>query len=143
MQLMRTPLQLAPVWMLALLLAACAGGPQPAKQTVEQRAHARWQHLIEDDWNAAYGFLTPGVRDLMSREAYRDTVRLSKVRWKTASVGKVDCPAEDRCRVNVQVGFTLTGVLTGAPSIDSFQPVEETWLRVDGVWYFLPRQPAG
>jgi hypothetical protein len=140
---MRTHLHLIPVWMLTLLLSACASAPQPAKQSVEQRAEARWQHLIDDNWNAAYEYLTPGVRDLTTREAFRDSLRLSKVRWNSVRVGKVDCPAEDRCRVTVQVGFTLTGVLTGAPSIDSFQSIQETWLRIDGVWYFLPRQPAG
>lgn len=127
-----------------VLLAACAGGPSLKNETPEQavarRAEARWGLMLKQDWPGAYAYLTPGYRELNALDAYAARMGNRRVNWSSAKVGRVKCPAADRCKVQVQIGFSVVGGMPGAPDLQSFGTVDETWLLADGSWYFLPER---
>ena len=125
----------------ALLLAACAaGGPAKApaaQETALDRAVARWNALIAGRAGEAWEMLTPGVRSTVSREAYAQEWAIKPVRY--VSVGPVDeiCDA-DACTVTVEVEYDVRIPLAGAGTTRVGAVLEERWVRLDGVWHYLP-----
>jgi hypothetical protein len=128
-----------------LLLAAtiavgCAQSPSKSEpKSLEDRALARWQAIIGSDWAQAYAFLTPGYREATPLDRYESNLVASRVRWSEAHVIGSSCASPDRCDVRVSVDFGLRGGLPGVGNVASKQQMTETWLRIDGNWYHLPR----
>jgi hypothetical protein len=126
--------------LLILLLAACAGRavkPQSAEDLVRERAKARWALMIARDFDAAYQFLTPGTRLLLTAEDFNEKFRHTRVDWKSAEVKEVVCSSADRCEAKVDVAFGISGGMRGVPNVGGNQLVTEIWLLEDGVWYYL------
>lgn len=120
-----------------LVGAALAGcGNEAARQTVEQRAQARWDALIAHQADKAYDYLTPGYRQTHARDKYVEEMNNRPVRWQNAKVNGKECDG-DRCSVEVVVGYNVP-LNPSMGAVKSLAPQKETWLRVKGVWYFLP-----
>jgi hypothetical protein len=132
-----------PRWWLAALAAALLAGcvtqaPRPAAEPPELRAAQRWEALIGRDAATAYGFFTPAYRSVNGLDAYEVQVQKARTDWTAAEVTATECPEPDRCVVRVKVDFELRGLLPGVARHAATQAVDETWLKVDGRWYFLP-----
>ncbi len=126
---------------LGLWLAACAGAPagggvskedsEAARQAaVSQRVNARWAALIKGDVDAAYQFLSPASREVMTPEQYRAKTRTAG--FRDAAIEKVDCEAE-LCKVKLRLTYDhrlMKGIVT---------PVEETWVLEQGQFWLVYR----
>jgi hypothetical protein len=122
----------------ALALAACSSGGSDAD--VDKRSIERWNFLIAHQAEKAYDLLTPGTRATQTRENYAAAMYSRPVRWTAAKFNRKECDA-DRCKVYVDVTYSVVmpgGGATGKP-ITTTSPQTETWVRVDGEWYFLPK----
>lgn len=122
---------------LAVGLAGCAGslrgdeaemGPQ---QQVRELAAARWRALIAGDMVKAYEYLSPGVRDVMSLDFYKNKTRSGA--WRKASVETVSCE-QDRCGVTVVIEYSYRDM----KSIET--RLNEVWLQEGGKWWYVPRK---
>ena len=124
-----------------LVLLALAGCSVPVKKSedstvIRERAVARWNLLIAHQADKAYDYLTPGYRATKTREEYAKEMNARGVRWDSVSYTSQDC-TEDTCKVHLTVSYKLT---LGGPAgtVKSVAPLIETWLLVDGRWWFLP-----
>lgn len=119
-------------------LMGCAGtgaktevkvdAPQDA---VAKRAQSRWDALIKGDLDAAYGYLSPGMRSVMSLELYK--AKIVPGRWKKAGVDSVAC-VQDRCDVSIKLEY-------GYRAIKSIETrLDEVWLQENDEWWFVPRK---
>jgi uncharacterized protein YceK len=118
----------------ALLTGGCAAtvsASRPAKEIVGERAQARWDALVRRDWSAAYGYLTPAYRAVVSAERYGNQFA-GPMQWQSAKVQGVECE-QTRCIATVEISFRL--LLPGHLDRVSATFVEETWLLEDGQWY--------
>lgn len=138
----------------AILLSACGGsGPsatvrpdaapaQPsaqAEEIVRERAGERWSHLIARTPAEAYGYLSPGYRELISKEEYERTVLVRPVRWKAARVSGVSC--EDIvCEVHLEIDYTLRMPVQGVGAVSSRSVQKEKWVSSGGQWYLVPSE---
>ena len=121
------------------VLAGCATGPGgtaavPVQATPEanqalvaQRASARWVALVKDDLDTAYGYLSPGSRQLTSLDKFKANTRRGA--FREGKIENVTCEA-DACMVKVLVTYDhpkMKGITT---------PVLESWI-IDGgqAWY--------
>jgi hypothetical protein len=120
----------------ALLLSACAA-TRPAEHPVVERSEARWNALIAGDLETAYTFYTPGYRSATSLIDFGVEMRTKRVRWTSAEYLKHECD-EDRCTVYFKLGFQVRGALPGISVFNSFDYVEDTWIRTRGQWWYLP-----
>ena len=84
--------------------------------------------------------LTPGFRDVTTLDNYRLMLLNSKIGWTAAKSQGVECASEERCIVKINIDFEVIGGLPGVGDVKSHQVLEETWLKIDGQWYFLPRR---
>lgn len=122
----------------AALLSACAA-PVSGESQVEQRVNERWERLLSGDLAGAYEYLSPGYRSSVTSLQYQRAILLKQVKWTSAKFVESSC--EDvNCTARVEVGFTVYGALPGVKSYSGTQDIEETWLLVDGIWYFVPKR---
>jgi hypothetical protein len=126
------------VFCLAVLLAACAA-PVSRESQIEQRVNERWEKLLGGDLAGAYEYLSPGYRSSVSSLQYQRSILLKKIKWTSAKYLESNCE-ETSCSATVAVGFTVYGGVPGIKSFSSTRNVEETWLQVDGIWYFVPKR---
>lgn len=127
---------------LALLLAACAagGGRKDADAdpmaTLQERATARWQLLIDRKPEQAYAYLTPGYRSTRPLADYRGAPRNPAVQWTGISWHQAECEQPDSCQVRLLLDYQMAAPSAG--NIPGIQELTERWLRLDGTWYHLP-----
>ena len=87
-----------------IALGACASPPQgggqasletqEAKQAaVAARAKARWDALVRDDLEAAYAYLSPGSREVVSLDKFKANTRRGA--YREGRVDKVACEGND------------------------------------------------
>jgi hypothetical protein len=116
---------------LAVVLAGCASvAPQPPEGIVKAKAQERWDVLVKGDFGAAYAYLSPGSRQVMSEKDY--VARLRKDFWKSAKVESVTCATADACEVSVTIQYEFQGRRTTTP-------LHENWVREGSEWWYLLR----
>ncbi len=129
------------VWGLScglLLLSACATTVR-TENTIEKRAMARWNTVLNGDLAGAYEFLSPGFRSSVPSLQYQRQLLLNKVKWTGAQYIESDC-TETTCKVTISLDYTVYGAIPGVKSFDSTQEIEESWVKVDGNWYYVPNK---
>jgi hypothetical protein len=116
---------------LAVVLVSCAGiAPRSPDAVVKQRAQARWDALVKGDFNAAYGYLSPGSRSVISATDYASSLRRGF--WKSAVVEKVECGSAQSCEVSATIEYEHKGMRTKTP-------LTESWIRDGSEWWYLKR----
>ena len=120
-----------------LLLSACAT-TQQSEDVVGKRAQARWDAILADDLMTAYEYLSPGYRSSVSSIQYVRLILNKQVVWTGARYLGRECE-EAKCEVKIALDYALIGVLPGVKTFEATKDIEETWLLIDGVWYFVPK----
>ena len=96
--------------------------PAAREALVAQRAKARWDAMVKDDLDTAYGYLSPGSKQLISLEKFKANTRRGA--FRDGKVESVTCE-DDACQVKVLLTYDhpkMKGITT---------PVLESWI-VDG-----------
>ena len=120
-----------------LVLAGCASmGRKEDSAVIKDRAIERWNLLIAHKADKAWDFLSPGYRATKPRDKYADEMNSRGIHWSKVGYGSQTCE-EDTCKVHLFVDYN---VKLGGPAgmVKSSAPITETWVRVDGKWYYLP-----
>jgi hypothetical protein len=116
---------------IAITLAGCATIPaQPREAVVRERAQARWDALVGGNFEAAYGYLSPGSRAVQSQASF--VASLGRGFWKSAKVDKVVCESEQACDVELTIEYELRGHRTKTP-------LRETWVREGSEWWYVKK----
>jgi hypothetical protein len=123
---------------LAVALGGCKFGS--SDDNVDRRSVERWNYLIAHQAEKAYDYLTPGTREMQTRENYAALMNNRPVRWASAKFNRKECDA-DRCKVYVDVSYSVAmpGAAGSGRSVESSNTQIETWVRVEDEWFFLPK----
>lgn len=118
---------------LALILGGCAGmgANSSPEQIVAERAAARWNAIIANQWQQAYEYATPGYRAATSVEVFQGSTINAAIRREAAEVARVDCPQADNCTATVRLSYQP--VMPGYPRMST--EFSERWILEDGKWY--------
>jgi len=121
-----------------LLLGGCNFNKDTTAD-IDKRAEERWNLLITHKAEKAYDYLTPGKRATQTRESYAAAMNNRPVRWSSAKFKSKECDA-DRCKVLLDVSYSVVMPGTGSlgKPIEATSTQSETWVHVEGDWYFLP-----
>ena len=126
-----------------LLFSACATTENAAieskKSGIEERVMGRWDAYLNGDLSGTYEYLSPAVRSSVSSLQYQRSLLAKKVVWTSADYIESECE-ETVCNVRILLGFTVYGALPGVSSFKDTQEIDESWVLVDGNWYFVPAQ---
>lgn len=120
----------------ATLLVACQSAEE-APQTAEERAQARWDHMIEREFQEAWAYYSPGFREITGAEAFEKLMRNRPVRWQEATVWGAACDG-DRCQVTVEVSYRVPSAPAGMSSVEPSRELTETWIRTRDQWWYSP-----
>ncbi len=120
-----------------VLLTACASTPPAPEQTVEQRAQARWNHLIAGEAAEALAYFTPGYRAITPERDFDAWLRGRPVKWLAAEVKSGECSDPDRCRIVTAVTYRVPNAPTGINEMRMTRDIEEEWIRLDGQWWYV------
>lgn len=125
----------------ALVLAACGPQepPRPDHEIVAERAQARWDALLAQDYEAALAFYTPGFQEQTPVAAFTADMSTRPVQWVSARHRTSTCDG-DRCAVEMLVGYRIPSAPAQLSGMGNERPVEETWIRIDDRWWFVPGQ---
>jgi len=119
---------------LMAVAAGCATGPvevgKDREAIVKERSQARWDALVADKLEVAYGYYSPASRSVMSLQDFVRSIRGGF--WKSARVDAVECPSEESCEVDVTIEYQIKGVRTKSP-------LRESWIRTDGQWWYVKK----
>jgi len=97
---------------------------------VRERAEARWQALIKDDIAAAYGYLSPATRELVSLDQYK--ARVARGTFREVKINDIKCEAE-LCKVTLLLKSDhprMKGMVT---------PLDESWIIERGQFWYVYR----
>lgn len=123
---------LAALFALAVLGLTACGTPEP--QSVEERAQARWDHLLAREFEQAYQYYAPGFRETTPLVEFQADLFRRPIRWLAAEVLGSSC-VEDVCRVSVEITYRVPGATGPLRQLTPTRTVEERWIRLDGVWW--------
>jgi hypothetical protein len=121
-----------------LTLAACAA-TGPKTPPVVERAQARWNAVVAGDLETAYSYYSPGYRSATSIVDFGIAWRARKVGYESAAYKEHSCE-ENRCSVSFEVVFKVNRPVPGLDVWEGRQVVEDTWIRTDGEWWYLPEK---
>jgi len=127
-------LRFAVLGVAAVFAAACASigaGSRPAEEIVLERAQARWNALVERDWNTAYPYITPAYRAIVPLKRYGNQFT-GPLQWESAKAHSATCEGA-RCTVRVEISFRT--LLPGHTDRLSSTFVDEVWVLEEGTWY--------
>lgn len=118
-----------------LAVSGCVDKSNP--DMVDKRSVERWNFLVAHEAEKAYDYLTPGYRATQTRENYAASMNNRPVQWTGATFKDKACDG-DRCKVEVNIRYSVVMPGTGSRKTESESVQAETWIRVNGEWYFLP-----
>ncbi len=130
-------LSLCMIALLAVVSTGCAVVDQrPDEEVVRERAAARMDALIAQDYERAYGFSSPGYRATNTLLQYQSRFGAA-IKPLSAQVGAINCQ-EEVCKIQIDYTFRYMGRM----SQNSQQNIitrtnEEEWIKVDGQWWFF------
>lgn len=101
------------------------------------RAVALWRAKIKREFAKAYPYYTPGYRSKTSLLQFVDNFPGGRVVWNDVEYAKQEC-GPVKCQVWVDITYSYLNPAPGVDSLSNTRRVEETWLLIDGVWYYSP-----
>lgn len=120
-----------------LLLGGCQEPPPEPSEAVTERAQKRWDALVARDFSAAWALYSPGFRETNPEGDFTWEMSRRPVRWEEARVAAAECDG-DRCTASVRVRYHVPAAPAGLNTLRNERRVEETWIRVDDQWWYVP-----
>jgi hypothetical protein len=120
-----------------IVLTGCATtADEPIEQTIEERAQARWDLMLAQEYVAAREYYTPAFREANPPSAFVQDLARRQVRWTRAEVQSADCD-EQRCGVDVRVHYRAGMGPAEFRNMELSRVIDETWIRLDGQWWYV------
>ena len=109
------------------------------EQIVSERALARQNALIEQDFAAAYKYFSPARRSVYSLDVFSDKMLRGVVLRTSAEVKKVVCD-QDVCDVSIGLTYRYRGKIVAMQGKETSSMLHEKWVFTDGAWWFSPNK---
>ncbi len=121
-----------------LLLSACGPASEPEAppgQVSEERVVARWQSMIERDFESVWEYHSPGFRQQTPRADFVREMQRRPFRWIEVEFLGLDCQAEV-CEVELRVVYQAVGAPAGMGRMRVPRLVRERWVHLEGSWWY-------
>lgn len=100
------------------------------------RAEQRWEALIAFDIPRVHSFATPAYREIFDAEhmyaGYANNIRRTRAEIQSVVFEQTQPPL---ARISTNLYFEYA--LEGQPAFESFNPVNEVWIKRDGEWWYI------
>ncbi|WP_223787065.1 hypothetical protein [Marinicella meishanensis] len=101
----------------------------------------RWAAIIEDDFDTAYAYFSPGYQETESIEAFKLRILTAKInlRWTQAAFIGSECADENVCEVKVKIDYSYNFTQRSLGGMEVQTEVLENWIKQDDGWRFVPK----
>jgi len=143
MIILRKPLvSLAVLVLIAIVPVACVNNPlakkdsPPVNAGLESRVLARWDALMNKDYEQAYALLSPAYRKLFSLKHYLSETGTT-VKWVSVQVNDIRFTGK-RAEVYLSLDYQLSLPMDEGDDFGTMQTnVTEVWLWNEGDWWHV------
>jgi hypothetical protein len=123
---------------LILLVSILNGCVDAEKNKLENRVIDYWNHKINQNYIAAYDFLSPGWKSNEDKDAFERRMNMSKADWKTVKFLNKECSETYLCTVTIEVEYEYIFKEAGGNKVLLPSTLKENWLLQDNIWYYVP-----
>lgn len=122
-----------------LLMIACLTGCQQAEDLATS-ATSRWTGIIEEDFERAYAYFSPGHKEIESLESFKLRIMTAKINlnWTAVEFVGQECAEETVCEVTVKLDYSYNFTKRSLGGMDVQTEITENWIKLDDRWYFVP-----
>lgn len=123
-----------------LFLAGCAAMPAKAPEdTVRARAAAHQQARLDNNYQLAYTFTSPGYRETHPYKFYLGKMGGASIKRRGFEIKSISCQ-EKVCDVVIDLSYSYAGAAGGKMGTDTVMQREmpEKWILADGEWWLVP-----
>lgn len=126
--------------MLMAILSTTLVSCKESVEDVDKKVVARWNALIGSDYESAYEYLAPSVRNLEKLSSYSLRMETAKLntKWKSAEFVSKDCD-EVQCEVKVSVKYVYSFPRRSMGTSEMVTVLTENWINKSDVWYHMPK----
>lgn len=126
----------------AMVMAGCAMTPadndgwrESQRAILKSRAEARWQSLINGEFDKAYSYLSPEYRAVVNLQQYKG--KFGRVlAWRLARADDIRYDSPTVASVSVEVTYRLDLPGARGEQIENKKVLAEKWLYRDGGWWY-------
>jgi len=93
---------------------------------------------VAKDYETAYGFYSPGFRQMTRVLDYAVSMSNRPVEWLGAEVLDSECESELKCSVTTAVSYRVPSGPTGIDQMKMRRTIEEIWLNLEDGWWYSP-----
>ena len=129
-------------WVLGLTIAACALTGCESNETLEESVNARWQGIVENEYEKAYQYYSPGYKEIESLDGFKVRMSTAKLNmeWHKGTYQSETCATEDACEVSVEVVYSYKFSKRSLGGVENIPTkLKENWIKVDGKWFHVPK----
>jgi hypothetical protein len=112
------------------------------EQVLKDRIMAYWGYKVEEKFDKSYEFEYPVYRKNISMidyiRGFRPTMKWTKAEVQTIS--KQDDAAEVTVKVDTKVNMVIPKMPRPAEFENKGLELHERWVKIDGVWYHVPKR---
>lgn len=119
------------------VLTACATTAPQSQEALVERAQARWDAILERDYDAAYALYSPGYRSATSRTDFEIELRSRRITWTSAEYRDHSCEGQV-CTVTFDIKYVAPRPAPGIAKWDGRSSAEDTWIEASGQWWYVP-----
>jgi len=127
--------------MLLTILIALLSGCAETVDDIDGKAVARWNALINNDYEKAYQYIAPSYRELENLVTYQMRIQKAQlnIQWNEVEFLGKEC-GEDSCVVNMNIHYTYQFSRRAFGEASAATKVEENWIKDGGSWYYMPKK---
>lgn len=107
-------------------------------EVLRERVMTYWGHKISQEFDKSYLYEDPYYRKRLDMVKYIKGIDTARARWTSANVKNLQING-DSAIIDMKVKVHIT-VAPSARDIEQEFSLKETWVKVDGIWYHVPKK---
>ncbi len=107
-------------------------------EVLRERAMTYWGHKVRQEFDKSYTYEDPYYRKRFNMIKYIKSIDTARAKWTSANVENLQING-DSAIIDMKVKVHIT-VAPSARDIEQEFSLKETWVKVDGIWYHVPKK---
>lgn len=127
--------------MLLTVLITLMSGCAETVEDIDAKTVARWNALINSNYEESYQYIAPSYRELEDFMTYKMRIQKTQlnIQWNEVEFLGKEC-AKDTCDIKIKMNYTYKFSRRAFGEATADTTIEESWIKDGGKWYYLPKK---
>lgn len=112
----------------------------PDEEVLRERIVAYWNHKVKQEFDKSYEYEDPYFRKKINMVNYIRSFHAGKSGWAGAKIEDLKIEG-DSAIVDMKVMLRMHA--SSSRNVEQDVPIEERWVKADGIWYHVPKKSKG